>query len=230
MSKGGSIDVYVEASAKRIFVGALDWPGWSRSGRDEEGALEAMVSYGPRYADVVRGAVKPAFAPPNSVSDLQVIERLNGDATTDFGAPSIAPPSDARVIDRKTFTRLRAILQASWSAFDAAVAEASGVELAKGPRGGGRDREAIVEHVVNAEASYTGRLGVTRPAVDGGNASAEIERYRSAVLDALDHGFAEGLPAAGPRGGKIWTIPYFVRRAAWHVLDHTWEIEDRAVR
>jgi hypothetical protein len=38
---------------------------------------------------------------------------------------------------------------------------------------------------------------------------------------------AEGLPAAGPRGGKIWSVRYFVRRTAWHALDHAWEIEDR---
>jgi hypothetical protein len=25
----------------------------------------------------------------------------------------------------------------------------------------------------------------------------------------------------------IWPPRYFVRRVAWHVLDHAWEIEDR---
>jgi hypothetical protein len=32
----------------------------------------------------------------------------------------------------------------------------------------------------------------------------------------------------GPRGGVRWTARYYVRRSAWHVLDHAWEIEDRA--
>ena len=32
----------------------------------------------------------------------------------------------------------------------------------------------------------------------------------------------------GPRGGVRWSARYFVRRAAWHALDHVWEIEDRA--
>ena len=27
--------------------------------------------------------------------------------------------------------------------------------------------------------------------------------------------------------GLHWTARYFVRRTAWHVLDHLWEIEDR---
>jgi len=30
-----------------------------------------------------------------------------------------------------------------------------------------------------------------------------------------------------PRGGVRWTARRFVRRVAWHVLDHAWEIEDR---
>jgi hypothetical protein len=25
----------------------------------------------------------------------------------------------------------------------------------------------------------------------------------------------------------LWSPRYFARRAAWHVLDHAWEIEDR---
>jgi hypothetical protein len=37
----------------------------------------------------------------------------------------------------------------------------------------------------------------------------------------------DGLPAAGPRGGKIWTVRTFIRHASWHALDHAWEIEDR---
>jgi hypothetical protein len=26
----------------------------------------------------------------------------------------------------------------------------------------------------------------------------------------------------------LWPPRYFMRRAAWHILDHAWEIEDRA--
>jgi hypothetical protein len=51
------------------------------------------------------------------------------------------------------------------------------------------------------------------------------------VLEAAIAGMrasaAGEIPAVGPRGGKRWTARYFVRRAAWHVLDHAWEIEDR---
>jgi hypothetical protein len=36
------------------------------------------------------------------------------------------------------------------------------------------------------------------------------------------------MPKQGPRGGKLWQPRYFVRRSAWHILDHVWEIEDRS--
>ncbi|HEX9977438.1 MAG TPA: hypothetical protein VGB41_02310 [Acidimicrobiia bacterium] len=35
------------------------------------------------------------------------------------------------------------------------------------------------------------------------------------------------IPAEGPRGGVRWPSRYAIRRAAWHVLDHAWELEDR---
>ena len=50
-----SIEVYIEAGSKRVFAGALDWPGWCRSAKDEDGALAALVAYGPRYAAVLAG-------------------------------------------------------------------------------------------------------------------------------------------------------------------------------
>jgi hypothetical protein len=49
----------------------------------------------------------------------------------------------------------------------------------------------------------------------------------NAALEALSASARGELPTRGPRGGLHWPPRYFVRRAAWHVLDHTWEIEDR---
>jgi hypothetical protein len=39
-----STPVYPEVGSRRTFAGALDWPGWCRSGRKEELALEALAA------------------------------------------------------------------------------------------------------------------------------------------------------------------------------------------
>jgi hypothetical protein len=221
------VDAYVEIGAKRVFAGALDWPGWCRSARDEEGALEALIAYGPRYAGVLVGS-GVRFTPPTKASTLEVVERLKGDATTDFGAPSIAPKADARSIDRRWRARQEKILRASWNAFDRAVENVAG-PLEKGPRGGGREVDAIVAHVVGAEASYARMVGADAKSFEEAGAGARDDE-RAVVLEALERAVTDGIPAEGPRGGKRWSAPYFVRRAAWHVLDHAWEIEDRSSR
>lgn len=227
MSKTAPVQVYLERGAKRVFAGAIDWPGWARSGRDDDAALDALIACGPRYAMVVN-AVGPAFSAPSARSGLRIVERLAGDATTDFGAPSIAPEADARAVDEAELARQQALLRSCWEAFDRATRMAEEVELAKGPRGGGRDLRAIISHVVGAEASYLRHLGAAKPATDDNDVGAAIDEVRRAVVDAMTHAVVDGLPAAGPRGGKIWSVRYFERRAAWHVLDHTWEIEDRS--
>lgn len=219
------VDVYVEVGAKRVFAGALEWPGWCRSAREEEGALEALIAYGSRYAGVLEGS-GVRFTPPAKASTLEVVERLKGDATTDFGAPSIAPKADARSIDRRWRARQEKILQACWKAFDRAVENVAG-PLEKGPRGGGREVDAIVAHVVGAEASYARMIGADAKGFDEADAGARDDE-RAIVREGLERAVTDGIPAEGPRGGKRWSAPYFVRRAAWHVLDHAWEIEDRS--
>ena len=48
--------VYLEVGAKRTFAMALDWPGWGRSGRTADEALEALADYVARYAPVAKKA------------------------------------------------------------------------------------------------------------------------------------------------------------------------------
>jgi hypothetical protein len=219
------VETYLEVGAKRVFAGALDWPGWCRSARNEEDALEALLAYARRYAGVLKGS-GVRFTPPAKTSTLEVVERLKGDATTDFGAPSIAPKADARSIDRRWLARQEKTLLACWKAFDRAAGNVTG-PLAKGPRGGGRDVDAIVAHVVGAEASYARMIGAKAREIDEADAGAARDEERAIVLQGLERAVTDGIPA-GPRGGKKWSAPYFVRRAAWHVLDHAWEIEDRS--
>jgi hypothetical protein len=108
-------------------------------------------------------------------------------------------------------------VRAAWAFFDRAVAGAP-AELRKGPRGGGRDRDKIVEHVYGADAeAYAPRLGLRLDPPSVGDAAA-VAAYRQAMLEALEH----------PNEGAKWPTPYAARRIAWHALDHAWEIEDRS--
>lgn len=213
---------------KRTFVGAVDWPGWCRSGRDEKTALQALVDYGPRYAQVLH-STEFDFQIPTEPSDLVVTERHDGNATTDFGAPAIILDADREPIGRVEFERLQTLLLACWQAFDSAVQHATGRELRKGPRGGGRDLEKISDHVLEADQGYLTRLAWKHKKEGGKDPVEELRRTRQAILNALEAAVNGDLPEKGPRGGAIWPPRYFVRRVAWHVLDHAWEIEDRIV-
>lgn len=219
------VKVYLELGRKRVFAGALDWPGWCRSGRDEESALQALFEAGTRYQAVLGSA--DGFGAPAQPSAFTVTERLQGGTTTDFGAPEAIPSEDRRPLDEPERDRLQRLLKACWRGFDAAAEEAAGRELRKGPRGGGRDLQAIIQHVTEAEGNYLGRIG-WKPGMGLARETAEVlGQSREAILAALAASAAGLLPERGPRGGVLWPARYFVRRVAWHVLDHAWEIEDR---
>ena len=158
-----------------------------------------------------------------------VVERLPGNATTDFGAPDVALSSDSAPIDAAGLKRYGEILQASWGALDGAISAAEGKELRKGPRGGGRELEAITRHVLGAEQGYLGRLAWKAPRSDDDNLNEEMRLTRQAIMDALSAAVRGEIPKTGPRGGVMWPARYFIRRVVWHVLDHAWEIEDRIV-
>jgi hypothetical protein len=220
-----SHDIYLEVGQRRIFAGAIEWPGWCRTGRDEDGAVEALAEYGRRYAAAV-GRARRGFKPPRDVRSLKVVERVKGNATTDFGAPGVAPVADDRPLDEAEAKRLLSLLKASWAAFDNRVKAHSGARLRKGPRGGGRTLTAIVAHVLDAEKAYLSRLGgmYEKPS----RATAEMAAVHDAYIEALMIRAAGGEAPKPRRSGKLWSPRYAVRRSAWHALDHAWEIEDRA--
>ena len=219
--------VYLEIGKKRVFAGAVDWPGWSRAGRDAGAALLALIDSAPRYTAVLHAA-GIEFAPPTTLDDLAVVERLPGTTTTDFGAPDVTPSTDTAPVDEAELARLQTLLQAYWQAFDATRQAATGKELRTGPRGGGRDLDAIVQHVRGAEAGYIARLAWKFKADEVADVEAELQRTRQAALEALAAASRGELPTRGPRGGVVWMPRYFARRLGWHVLDHLWEIGDRA--
>jgi len=220
------IDVYLEIGAKRTFAGALDWPGWARSGRDEAASLQALFEYGPRYERALRQS-RLGFRAPKDSSEFSVRERLAGNATTDFGAPDLPTAHDSDPIDAADLRKFQAVLKAGWRAFDAAVAAAQVKELRTGPRGGGRELDKIVQHLLESDAGYLASLGVRFKFAEGGDLEQELGRTRQATLRALSSASSGDSPKLGPRGGVRWTPRRFVRRVAWHLLDHAWEIEDR---
>ena len=218
------LDVYLEVGNRRTFAAALDWPGWCRAGRDQASALQALFEYGPRYSRILRSA-RLGFRVPRNISSFKILERLKGNATTDFGAPDRPASSDAKPLDKAELRRLQRILKACWRAFDEAVEQAGGKKLRTGPRGGGRKIDAIVEHVLGAEMGYLSQLGgkVSRSETP----LSPLEQTRKAILNTLAAAERGEIASHGSRGGKRWPARYFVRREAWHVLDHVWEIEDR---
>jgi hypothetical protein len=215
-----SVNVFVETGKKKVFTGAVDWPGWSRGGKDEQKALQALIDYGLRYAQVLKNNAID-LTPPAGTADLIVIERVPGNSTTDFGAPAVMLAADAEPVDQVEYERFSKILEACWQEFDRAVVEATDKELRKGPRGGGRDLDRIINHVIDGDRGYLSRLAWKHKRDEGADLANELDALESAV-----HG---ELPEVGPRGGIIWKPRFFVRRVAWHVLDHAWEIEDRIV-
>jgi hypothetical protein len=211
--------VLLEVGKKRVFACALDWPGWARAGKDEALALEALAGYAPRYAAVPEQA---GIAFPARVGErLEVVERLPGDAGTDFGVPGAIADGDGARTTRAQAQRLAALVQASWAVFDRIRASAP-ASLRKGPRGGGRDRDKMVDHVLGAEAAYARMLGIKhrQPAIDD---QAAIAALREAIVEVL-RAPSDGSPPR-PKG---WPPRYAARRIAWHVLDHGWEMQDRS--
>lgn len=194
--------VYLEVGKKWTFAVALDWPGWSRRAKGEEAAIETLLDYAARYRAVAGFGFKPGH--------IEVVGRITGTMTTDFGAPDAIGPWDTETIDGVELERFITILEASWRYFDDTAKRAPAV-LAKGPRGGGRDRDQVREHVREAERALSSKLG-RRIAP-----RTPWTEQREAIVETLR--------AGAPTG--TWPVRYAIRRGAYHVMDHAWEIEDK---
>ena len=210
----GKTSVYLEVGSKRVFASAADWPGWCRAGKDEKPALEALAAYVPRYALVAK--IARIDFPSTAGDEFDVVERIRGDATTDYGAPGGIAKEESRPLPARELDRICALVEAGWTALDRVVGKAP-ASLRKGPRGGGRDRDKMFEHVLDAESAYASRIGAKLKTPDFKN-HRDVQAFRKAFIEALR--------AAGEE--SRWPARYAARRTAWHALDHMWEIEDRS--
>jgi hypothetical protein len=168
------------------------------------------------------GKAAAGLKAPASVAGLNVVARLPGNKTTDFGAPDAILPADRKTISQRDLEAAIECLRAAWHAFDAAAKRASGKELApSGPRGGGRSIDKMTGHVHEAQGGYVSAVGGKSKA---GASWSEIQRDFITAIEARNAG---ELPDFGPRGGERWPAMFAIRRSAWHALDHAWELEDR---
>jgi hypothetical protein len=208
------VDVLVESGKKKCFARALDWPGWCRAGRTEADALEALEWIRPRYTSVVKRA---GLALPDT-GVVTVCERSPGTSTTDFGAPGAIGLADARPLQGSELDGWIAMLEAAWDELDDIAAHSSPT-LLKGPRGGGRDRLALLTHVLDAQRAYAPKIGVRWKGIDPIDRDA-ISANRAKVIEALRD--ASKRPTS-----TAWPPRYWIHRSAWHILDHAWEMADK---
>jgi hypothetical protein len=204
---------------KRWVAVAADWPGLERGGKTEDEAIEKVVRYVPRYLPVAkRVRLGSELA---SQTQVEVIGRYRGVGSTDFWGISFAPsPLDRAPFDAVVFDRNARLLRAAWALFDETAAGVS-AELRPGVRGGGRSRDQIVRHVLGTEGGdFSKRVKAKSELVDL-LIPAGLAAHRGRFVEAMRAWYAEGKPLGN------WTIPYLLRHTAYHVLDHTWEMQDR---
>lgn len=218
---GPSLRVMIEQGRKKpvAVAVAFDWPGWERSGRSEEDALGVLDTYRQRYAKVAKLAgLEDEF---DAIGDPVVVERVEGIGMTDFyGLSMRAAGPEQQQMSNAECERKITLLRASWTHFDDVASRVS-AELRKGPRGGGRDRDRIVEHVNNVEISdFAQKVGLTTP-IEAQQDPDALRAYREEFCAAIREYNARGAAA------RNWTVQFVIRHSAYHVLDHAWEMEDR---
>jgi hypothetical protein len=199
---------------------AVDWPGWSRGAKTPEAALELLESYRERYRPIVVAAkLAKEF---DAAGLLKVVADQVGPGSTDFWGISFAPsdvepePMGDAELDRKI-----TLLRACWKHFDAVGSRVS-AEMRKGPRGGGRERDEIIRHVIRVESlDFAKRLGL-REAEDSVLTPKGLRDYRDEYVATM-----RAYNAGGGKRLRSWNLPFLIRHSAFHTMDHAWEMEDK---
>ncbi len=212
------VAVEIGPKGKKVAAVAPDWCGLERGAKTEDAAIERLQAYLPRYAPVAKLAgLEGEFA---AITTVDVVERYTGPGSTDFWGISFGFSSiDKQAVSREELERELSLMQACWTFFDAVRFRVS-AEMQKGPRGGGRDRDHIVRHILANEMDWAKGLGL--PNLYNENLTEEIvNTHRAAYCNAIRAFHAEGKMA------RKWTLRYLMRHTAYHTLDHAWEMEDK---
>ena len=203
---------------KKVVSVAPDWPGLARGAKSAESAIERIHAYVPRYAPVATAAGMAAAYPPDP--EVVVVEEYPGVGSTDFWGISFAfSLFDQQAITREELERQLTLMRACWTFFDDVRSRVS-AEMARGPRGGGRNRDQIVRHTFVSELDMAKKVGV-RWTQDRYPSDTELAEYRDCYCAAIRAFHAEGKTA------RKWPLRYLIRHTAFHTLDHAWEMEDK---
>jgi len=211
--------------SRRILAQALDWIGWCRAGKDEETALHQLVIAGPRYAPVAARADLPFTIPP-SFETFEVVERVPGNATTDFGAPAVLLPSDQQPLTEADIERLISLLTACWSTFDDVFLSIPAELRSKKPERG-RSPEAMRLHLLEADLMHLSGFGPAFRRPDPARIAEQEAEVRQQIIAALRAVQRDEEPLPRRKHGFTWTPRFAARRSAWHALDHAWELQGR---
>jgi hypothetical protein len=217
------VTLEIGPKGRKVVAVAPDWPGLERGAKTGEAAIDRLRSYFPRYARIAELAGMDAeFA---GVGDsIDVVEQYQGNGSTDFWGISFAfSDIDNQDMSDAELARELTLMQGCWALFDEVRSHVS-AQLRQGPRGGGRERNLIIRHVVRTEQEEWGKkLGLHVPELPQGVMpnEAALSAQRDAYCAAIRAFHAERKLA------RTWPLRYLIRHTAYHTLDHTWEMEDR---
>ncbi len=205
---------------KRSVAFSLDWPGWSRGAKSAELALETLEAYRDRYRPIANLAgMSREF---DAAGPLEIVEDRVGTGSTDFWGISFCPLLDrTRAAERGRVRPRDQAVAGVWAFFDGVAARVS-PEMRKGPRGGGRDRDRIISHVIRQESeNFASGVGLKIPE-EGAMTPDGLREYREAYVEAM-----RAYNAGEGKRMRSWTLPFLIRHSAFHNLDHAWEMEDK---
>jgi hypothetical protein len=218
MAGGLRVALEIGPKGKKVVAVAQDWPGLARGAGTAEAAIERLRSYLPRYTPVAGAAgMECAFASDPSIT---VVDEYPGVGSTEFWGISFAfsrfdqQPMTAQELDREL-----SLMRACWTFFGQTRSRVS-AEMARGPRGGGRDRDQIVRHTIASELDMAKKVGLhwTRDRLPS---DAELAEHRNTYCATIREFHAAGKMA------RKWPLRYLIRHTAFHTLDHAWEMEDK---